>query len=41
LHSTIEHVRDIESMSVTTIGIVEALASKDDAEDPMVVVVRR
>jgi hypothetical protein len=30
-----------ELTSVTTVGIIEALAPKDDGEDPMVVVVHR
>jgi hypothetical protein len=31
----------LESMSVTTVGIIEALASKDDGEDPLIAVVHR
>jgi hypothetical protein len=29
-----------ESTSVTTVGIIEALAPKDDGEDPLMAIVR-
>jgi hypothetical protein len=42
--STLEHVRDLsilESTSSTISGILEALAVKEDGEDPLVAAVRR
>jgi hypothetical protein len=44
VHSTLERVRDMaipESTSVTTAGIIEALASKDDGEDLLIAAVHR
>jgi hypothetical protein len=44
VRSTLDRVRDIsapESTSSTMAGILEALAVKDDGEDPLVVAVRR
>jgi hypothetical protein len=44
MRSTLERVRDLsvpESMSSTMSGILEALAVKEDGEDPLVAVVRR
>jgi hypothetical protein len=44
VRSTLDHVRDIsapESISSTMAGILEALAVKEDGEDPLVVAVRR
>jgi hypothetical protein len=43
-HSTLECVQDVsikESMSVTTAGIIEALALKEGGKDPLVAVVHR
>jgi hypothetical protein len=43
-HSTLERVRDVsikESTSVTTAGIIEALALKEGSKDPLVAVVHR
>jgi hypothetical protein len=43
-HSTIERVQDVsilESTSVTTAGIIEGLALKDDGEDPLVAAMHR
>jgi hypothetical protein len=44
VRSTIDRVRDIsapESTSNTMVGILEALAVKEDGEDPLVVAVHR
>jgi hypothetical protein len=44
VRSMLDHVRDIfalESMSTTLAGVLEALAMKENGEDPLVVVVRR
>jgi hypothetical protein len=44
MHSTLERVRDVsapESMSTTMEGILEALALKEDGEDPLVDAVHR
>jgi hypothetical protein len=44
VRSALDRVRDIsisESTSSTMAGILEALAVKEDSEDPLVVVVRR
>jgi hypothetical protein len=43
-HSMLECIRDVsipESTSITTAGIIEALALKEDGEDPMVAAVRQ
>jgi hypothetical protein len=42
-HSMLERVHDVsipEPMSITTAGIIEALAPKKDDEDPLVAAVR-
>jgi hypothetical protein len=42
--STLDRVRDIsapESTSTTLTGVLEALALKEDGEDPLITVVRR
>jgi hypothetical protein len=44
VRSTLDHVCDIsapESTSNTMVGILEALAVKEDGEDPLVAAVRR
>jgi hypothetical protein len=44
VRSTLDRVRDIsalESTSSTTAGILDALAVKEDGEDPLVVAVHR
>jgi hypothetical protein len=43
VRSTLDHVHDIsasESMSTTMAGVLEALAVKENGEDPLVVAVR-
>jgi hypothetical protein len=42
VHSTLDHVRDVsapESMSTTMVGVLEALALREDGEDPLIAVV--
>jgi hypothetical protein len=44
VHLTLDRVRDIsalESTSTTMIGILEALAVREDGEDPLIAAVRR
>jgi hypothetical protein len=43
VHSTLDRVRDIstpESMSTTMTGVLQALALKEDGEDPLIATVR-
>jgi hypothetical protein len=42
VHSTLDRVYDVsalESTSTTMVGILEALALREDGEDPLIVVV--
>jgi hypothetical protein len=44
VHSTLDHVRDVsapESMSTTMAGVLEALAFREDGEDPLIAAVHR
>jgi hypothetical protein len=44
VHSTLDRVRDVsapESTSTTMAGVLEALALREDSEDPLIAAVRR
>jgi hypothetical protein len=44
VHSTLDRVRDVsapESTSTTMAGVLEALALREDGEDPLIAAVRR
>jgi hypothetical protein len=44
VHATLDRVRDVsapESTSTTMVGILEALALREDGEDPLIAAVRR